>query len=335
MQRALQLADLGKFETAPNPRVGAVIVHEGVIIGEGFHRKYGQAHAEVNAVASVQNKELLKDSTIYVTLEPCSHTGKTPPCADLLVRHNFKRVVICNRDPYDKVNGIGIEKLQQAGIKVETDVLVEEGRNLNRRFFTFHEKERPYIILKWAQSADGFIAPNDNAQHWITGSLSKQLVHKWRAEEASILVGKNTALIDNPTLTTREVIGKNPTRITVDQHLSLPQDFNMYSADAKTIVLNGTKAEDKDNLELVTLDFQQSLAKQVAAVCFQRNIQSIIIEGGANTLSQFIAENLWDEARVFKGQASFNNGIAAPKTVGTAIQQQHIQTDELTILRNI
>ena len=335
IQRALLLANLGKFETSPNPRVGAVIVHQGKIIGEGFHRKYGQPHAEVNAVASVHDKKLLKDATIFVTLEPCSHTGKTPPCADLLIHHHFKRVVICNKDPFDEVNGSGILKLERAGIEVETGVLEEEGRTVNQRFFTFHEKKRPYIILKWAQSADGFITDNKKEQTWITGSLSKQLVHNWRAEEAAILIGKTTALVDNPELTTREVEGKNPTRIVVDENLSIPEEALIYSKEAATIVLNVKKSKKEEHVEYIASNFRENLAQQVAKICFERNLQSLIVEGGTNILEQFIHASLWDEARIFKGQAIFKHGIAAPKINGTVVHHQHIQSDELTVLRNL
>lgn len=335
MQRALLLANLGKFETSPNPRVGAVIVHQGKIIGEGFHRKYGQPHAEVNAIASVHNKELLKDSTIYVTLEPCSHTGKTPPCADLLIHHHLKKVVICNKDPFDEVNGSGILKLKQAGIEVITGVLEKQGRHLNRRFFSFHEKKRPYIILKWAQSADGFITAHKKEQTWISGSLSKQLVHNWRAEEAAILIGKNTALVDNPELTTREVEGKNPTRIVVDENLSIPKEALIFSKEAPTIVLNEKKSKKEEHVEYIASNFRENLAQQVANICFERNLQSLIVEGGTNILKQFIRASLWDEARVFRGQAVFKDGIVAPEINGTVVHQQCIQTDELTILRNL
>lgn len=335
MNRALQLAAMGKFNAAPNPMVGAVIVHHGKIIGEGFHRKYGEAHAEVHAVNSVQDKTLLKDSTIYVTLEPCSHTGKTPPCTDLIVKYEFKQVVICNKDPFDKVNGSGIQKLQHAGIEVKVGILEAEGRILNRRFFTFHENKRPYIILKWAQSADGFIAPSNKKQQWITGTLSKQLVHLWRAEEAAILVGKNTILIDNPELTTREVAGNNPTRVVIDENLSIPVESKVFSPDASTIILNGSKNEKRGNLEFIASNFRKNLPEQVAEICFKRNLQSIIIEGGASILKQFIAVKLWDEARIFTGASIFTDGIKAPKLNGTIISEQTIKTDQLQVIRNI
>ena len=335
MRRALQLANLGKFETSPNPRVGAVIVHNNKIIGEGFHRKYGEAHAEVNAVDSVENKSLLPESTIYVTLEPCSHTGKTPPCADLLVEHKFKKVVICNKDPFDQVNGSGIKKLQTAGIETEVGVLKADGRFLNRRFFTFHEQKRPYIILKWAQSADGFIAPSNQQQKWITGSTAKQLVHTWRAEEAAILVGKNTALIDNPRLTVRESSGKNPTRILVDENLSVSRKCLLFSNEANTLILNGVKESVNDNLELIKSDFRVNLASKVAEVCFERNLESLIIEGGASILQQFIDANIWDEARIFTGDTSFKNGIKAPILGGKTIRVETIENDQLEVIRNL
>lgn len=313
MQRALELAQMGKFYAAPNPRVGAVIVHENKIIGEGYHRKHGEAHAEVNAVNSVVDQSLLAEATIYVTLEPCSHYGKTPPCAHLLIQHNFERVVICNKDPFEKVDGSGIAKLKAAGIEVEVDCLKEEGSEVNKRFFTFHQKKRPYIILKWAESKDGFIAKKNNEQTWISNSTAKQLVHLWRAEEAAILVGKNTVLADKPELTTRLVEGNNPARIVIDEKLELDLNSKTFNNEAKTIILNPVEDKTIGNLHFIKRELRENLPKVIAEVCHQNNLQSIIVEGGASILNQFIEHNLWDEARVFIGPNNFENGIKAPQ----------------------
>jgi diaminohydroxyphosphoribosylaminopyrimidine deaminase/5-amino-6-(5-phosphoribosylamino)uracil reductase len=312
MKRALELAQMGKFYAAPNPKVGAVIVHKNKIIGEGFHRNYGEAHAEVNAVNSILDKSLLNKSTIYVTLEPCSHFGKTPPCTDLLIQHQFKRVVICNQDPFEKVDGSGIAKLKAAGIKVEIGCLKNKGLEINKRFFTFQTKKRPYIILKWAESKDGFIAKDSQKQTWISNSISKQMVHLWRSEEAAILVGKNTVLADNPELTTRLVAGKNPTRIIIDEKLELAQTLSVFNSEAKTIVLNAVEDKVIDNLCFIKKELRENLPKVIAEVCFQNNLQSIIIEGGASILNQFLEKQLWDEARVFIGNVNFIEGLSAP-----------------------
>ncbi len=333
MNRALQLAALGNLNAAPNPLVGAVVVHEGKIIGEGYHRACGEAHAEVNTIQSVSNKSLLCESTIYVTLEPCSHFGKTPPCADLIIQHNFKRVVICNLDPFEKVAGNGIKKLQAARIEVESGCLEKKGRHLNRRFFCFHEKKRPYIILKWAESADGFIGKK-NEQVWLTGYISKQLVHIWRAEESAILVGKNTAIIDNPELTVREVTGKNPTRLLVDKNLEIPNSSRIYSNESNTIVLNSIETKQHENIDYIKVNFENKLPTQVAKVCFDRNITSIIIEGGAKTLQQFIDSNLWDEARVFSTKKTIYKGVNSPTLKGTLEHSEKLENDTLNIYSN-
>ncbi|HZH70213.1 MAG TPA: bifunctional diaminohydroxyphosphoribosylaminopyrimidine deaminase/5-amino-6-(5-phosphoribosylamino)uracil reductase RibD, partial [Flavobacteriaceae bacterium] len=242
MQRALFLAQKGRFTTSPNPRVGAVIVHKNKIIGEGYHRQFGEAHAEPNAVASVKDKSLLAESTLYVTLEPCSHHGKTPPCVDLILKHKIPEVFIASKDPFEKVNGSGIEKLREAGVNVKIGLLEKEALELNKRFFTFHQKKRPYIILKWAETADGFIgrlqSDPKKEDSWITSAESKQLVHLWRAEEDGILVGSNTALADRPQLDCREVFGKNPLRILIDENLDVPLSFAIFNKKAPTIVFN-------------------------------------------------------------------------------------------------
>jgi len=314
MQRCIDLARLGEGNVAPNPMVGAVIVLNDCIIGEGYHQKYGEAHAEVNAVNSVVDKSVLKDATIYVSLEPCAHFGKTPPCSDLLVQYQFKRVVIGCQDSFSEVSGKGIQKLKDAGIEVRVGVLEEKCRELNKRFFTFHEMKRPYIILKWAQTQDGFIdIKRDDSTvgiNWISSPETKVLVHKWRSEEQSILVGKNTVLNDNPTLTVREVTGNNPIRIILDSHLEIKKEANVLNEDAPTIVFNKLKDEVIGTvcyLKLADLEVQT-----VVNALYDLSIQSIFIEGGAKILQSFIDSKVWDEARVILGTNSFNEGVKAP-----------------------
>jgi diaminohydroxyphosphoribosylaminopyrimidine deaminase/5-amino-6-(5-phosphoribosylamino)uracil reductase len=291
MLRALQLAEIGRGNVSPNPMVGCVIVHNDLIIGEGWHKKYGDWHAEVNAVNAVTDKSLLSEATAYVTLEPCSHFGKTPPCADLLVKHQLKRVVICNFDPFPLVAGKGIKKLQEAGIEVVTGVLEEKGRALNARFFTVVEKHRPYIILKWAESEDGFIAGENFEQIKISNSLSHKLSHKWRSEEDAIMVGTNTALFDNPKLNVREWTGKNPVRIVIDKNARLPKNLHLFDGSIKTIIMsNPTQFEELN----------------------QEKIQSIIVEGGTKLLQSFIDAQLFDEIRVFRSQNQLRKGVLAP-----------------------
>ena len=314
MQRCIDLALLGIGEVGSNPMVGAVIVLDDVIIGEGYHQKFGEAHAEVNAINAVKDKSLLNKATIYVSLEPCSHFGKTPPCADLLINSNFKKVVIGCQDTFSEVSGRGIEKLKAAKIDVVLGVLEEECRDLNRRFFTFHEQKRPYVILKWAQTKDGFLDrlrdDDTNKINWISSKETKTLVHKWRSEESSILVGKNTILNDNPTLTVRELTGKNPIRIILDSHLSLSLNFNVFNKDAETVVLNLEKEEIIEGLKFKKiLNFD---IDSILKALYDLNIQSVFVEGGAQTLQSFISSNLWDEVRVIVGNTTFTEGLKAP-----------------------
>ncbi len=328
MQRALDLAQLSRGSVSPNPLVGCVIVHNNVIIGEGRHEKYGEAHAEVNAIASVKDQSLLKGSTVYVNLEPCSHFGKTPPCADLLVKHQVKKVVIANIDPNPLVSGKGIQKLKDAGIEVTTGVLESKGVELNKSFFTFLSKKRPYIILKWAETADGFIARENFDSKWISNEHSRQLVHKWRSEEDAVLVGTATALHDNPALTVRDWSGRNPTRIVLDRYNRLPKTLTLFDGQQQTICYTVSKSESQENLEFVKLNessFQHSLLEDLA----KRNIQSIIIEGGATTLQQFINSALWDEARVFTSDKEFGSGIAAPQFNGNLTATESVFNDTL------
>lgn len=338
MQRCIELAELGMGNVSPNPLVGCVIVHENTIIGEGYHQKLGEAHAEVNAINNVFAKfgddapALLAKATAYVSLEPCAHFGKTPPCADLLIKHQLKTVVIGNADPFAKVNGKGVEKLQNAGIEVRIGILENKCTFLNRRFFTRIKQQRPFIILKWAQTSNGFFAPKDNSQKWITGPLAKQLAHKWRGEEDAILVGKKTALIDNPQLTNRNSKGKNPIRIIIDRDLILPQTHHIYNNEAKTIIFNEIRTEVIENIHFVQMeDMKFYLAQKIAFQLYLMDIQSIIIEGGIHVLNQFIEANLWDEARIFKSKTIWVDGILAPTLTGNIIEQLPLGDDELTI----
>jgi diaminohydroxyphosphoribosylaminopyrimidine deaminase/5-amino-6-(5-phosphoribosylamino)uracil reductase len=332
MQRAMELATRGLGYVSPNPLVGCVIVHDGTIIGEGWHKKYGEAHAEVNAVNSVQHKSLLKDSTVYVNLEPCSHTGKTPPCADMLVREQVKKVIIANEDPNPLVAGKGITKLRAAGIPVITDMLAEKGRVLNKRFFTFMERRRPYIILKWAQTLDGFIAKEDFDSKWISGELSRQLVHKWRTEEDAVLVGARTAQYDNPQLTVRDWTGRNPVRVVLDRFLKLDDQLVLFDQQAKTFRYNVLKDEEQHNKLLIKVP-EQNFLQEVIHNLYVQKIQSVIIEGGAQTLQAFIDLQLWDEARVFASPMMFKKGIRAPDLQGQVIARQTLAADELIVYK--
>lgn len=332
MQRAMELALKGIGYVSPNPLVGCVIVHDDKIIGEGYHQKYGQAHAEVNAIDAVTDKSLLRDSTLYVNLEPCSHFGKTPPCADLLIRHNVKKVVIANVDSNPLVGGRGITKLREAGVEVVTNVLEQEGREVNKRFFTFVEKQRPYIVLKWAQTSDGFIARKNFDSKWISSELSRQLVHRWRSEEAAILVGKNTALHDDPQLNVRSWTGPNPVRIVIDRNLSLPKHLKMFTDNQPTLVYNVKESDTNGVIHRIRVS-ANSFFQDLIVDLYHRGLQSIIIEGGASTLANFINLDLWDEARVFTSHQEFREGIPAPQISGMLMSSEMIDTDFLKIYR--
>lgn len=314
MRRCLQLASYGSGFVAPNPMVGCVIVCNNQVIGEGYHKLFGGPHAEVNAFARVEQKELLSESTVYVSLEPCSHQGKTPPCTDLLVSNNVKRVVIGCRDSNPVVSGKGIERLKRAGIEVIEGVLEEECRQLNKRFFTFHERRRPYVVLKWAQTLDGFIDRVRNEEkkgiNWVSSELTKTLVHKWRSEEQSILVGRNTIINDNPSLTVREYDGQNPIRIVIDSQLQISQELNIYSNEAPTLVFNRIKNEKKENVEWIKIP--ETSTSYILEELYKRDISSVFVEGGSRTLQYFIIDNVWDEARVIVGNTKFGDGVKAP-----------------------
>lgn len=335
MRRALELAVLGKGNVTPNPLVGAVIVFNDKIIGEGFHQKYGEAHAEVNAVNSVSDKSLLSKSTIYVTLEPCSHHGKTPPCADLLIQYNFNRVVIGCSDTFDLVDGAGIQKLKANHIETSTFVLEKECREVNKMFFTYHEKKRPYIFLKWAQSSDAFIdseTSNNDEITWISKPEIQPIVHKWRNDYQAILVGKNTVIRDNPSLTVRAARGVDPIRIVLDSNCELTSDRKILNDGNKTIVLNTVKTEENGPVSYHMVE--NMTPDTISNALYQKGIQSVLIEGGAKTLQSFIDANLWDEACIIEGQTTLNSGTKAPKLDRNMHESKSIFGDTLKFYRS-
>lgn len=348
IKRCIEIAKNGLGFTRPNPMVGCVIVHHNKIIGEGFTSPYGGNHAEVNAIASVLDKSLLKEATLYVTLEPCSHFGKTPPCTNLIIEYQIPKVVIGTLDTNSKVSGKGIEILRNAGCDVTVGILENECKIQHKRFFTFHNKQRPYIILKWAETKNGFMAPfrhyeqnevisksaeslpqqtsllrNDAKPVWITNEISRQLVHKWRAEEHAILVGTKTVLADNPSLTVRDWTGQNPIRIVLDKDVKLPKNSNIFNNEAETIIISKHD-----------INFNEKIGSQICSLLHKKDIQSVIIEGGSKTLQTFIDEDLWDEARVFTGDMTFENGVKAPKLSGNLIFEKLIIGDHLKIYIN-
>lgn len=339
MKRCFELALKGLGHVAPNPMVGCVIVKDREVIAEGYHKEYGKAHAEVNAINSLGPGFDFTDCTLYVNLEPCSHQGKTPPCSDLLVTKKFKKVVICNTDTNPLVGGKGIKRLKKAGIEVETGILEKEGRELNKRFFTFHEKKRPYIILKWAQTNDGFISqqpvPENKIENWITGEDSKKLVHKWRAQEQAIMVGTNTVICDDPELTVRLVEGKNPVRITIDKTLKLKPDSKIFNDASETLVFTAVDKASFGNTYFIKLDFSKTILPQILNKLVDSNISSLIVEGGTTLLQSFINENLWDEARVFiNPDKNFGSGIKSPGFDLSKAHQQKPGTDNIFTLKN-
>lgn len=340
MERCLEMAAMGLGNTAPNPMVGCVIVHDGRIIGEGFHRKYGEAHAEVNAIHSVKEKNLLQRSVLYVNLEPCSHYGKTPPCADLILQYKIPKVAIGCLDSFEKVSGKGVARLKENGCEVITGILEKKCRLLNQRFFTFHEKRRPYVILKWAQTLDGYIAPAEaGISRQISGMKSQMLVHKWRSEEQGILVGTNTAITDNPRLNAREWKGKDPVRIVIDKELRLlaksrQNNICLLDQSQPTIVFTSVKKKSEKNLEYSTIDFTKNIIPLIFSELFQREIQSVIVEGGAQLINSFIRSGYWDEARVFVSDKIFCQGIKAPLIAGTLLSKEKIGEDDLIFFRN-
>ncbi|GAP69813.1 diaminohydroxyphosphoribosylaminopyrimidine deaminase [Bacteroidales bacterium 6E] len=338
MNRCIELATLGSGTTAPNPMVGCVIVRNGKIIGEGYHIQHGGPHAEVNAINSVRDKEWLKESTLYVSLEPCAHYGKTPPCSDLIIRMGIPRVVIGTSDPFAEVSGRGIEKLKKSGVDVLTGLLGAECRWLNRRFFTFHEKKRPYVILKWAQSADGFMAPDKNRKErqpvWITNELSRQFVHKCRSEEASILVGTQTAIEDNPTLTVRDWAGQSPLRLVIDRKGMIPENSHLLDGSKETVVFTEKDGASKNLITYITLDFKLNILPHILQYLYQREILSVYIEGGAKTLEHFIEQGIWDEAHLFFGPGFMGSGVRSPEISGIVMSNEVFDDDRLIVLLN-
>ncbi len=340
MQRCVQLAQNGLGTTYPNPLVGSVLVCEGKIIGEGWHQKAGGPHAEVVAINAVKDKSLLSKATLYVSLEPCSHFGKTPPCSNLIIEKQIPRVVIGTLDPNIQVAGKGIEKLKNAGIQVTVGVMEKECNKLNKRFFTFHLKKRPYIILKWAQSIDGYLAPpqekrTEKKPFWISNAYSKQRVHKWRTEEQAILVGTQTVVDDNPQLNSREWWGNNPLRIALDRTLKIPAQAHLLDNQIPTLILTEKNSmKEYENVSYEKIPFDENLAESICSVLYQKGIQSVLVEGGAQTLNTFIAKGLWDEARIITGSQTFGNGIKAPQVSGIYLSNTNLETDQLQIIRN-
>ena len=315
MARCLQLAANGLCNAAPNPMVGAVIVYKDRIIGEGYHARCGEAHAEVNAIRSVKDERLLKEATIYVSLEPCSHHGKTPPCADLIISKGIPRVVVGCQDPFSLVAGRGIGKLRAAGIEVKVGVLENECRKLISHFITFNTKKRPYITLKWAESADCFIdiKRNDGSPVILSSPLTGMLTHKRRAEHAAILVGTNTALLDNPSLTTRQWYGKNPTRLVIDRRNALPKDLTLFNGEVPTVVFTEQEVENQPNLTYVKIDFKDNILPQIMQYLYEAKLQTLLVEGGAKLLQSFIDSKLWDEIVIEKTPTILKDGVAAPQ----------------------
>jgi diaminohydroxyphosphoribosylaminopyrimidine deaminase/5-amino-6-(5-phosphoribosylamino)uracil reductase len=335
MQRCIDLARLGQGYVAPNPMVGAVVVYNGKIIGEGYHHKFGAAHAEVEAIRSVKEQHLLAEATVYVSLEPCAHFGKTPPCADLLVKHQFKRVVIGCRDSYHEVSGKGIERLKKAGIQVTVGVLEQACIELNKRFFTFHSKKRPYVILKWAQSKDGFIdqklPDSERSVQWISSPETQALVHHWRSEEQTILVGRKTIENDNPSLTVREVTGQNPIRVIIDSQLKTSKDSTIFRDENQTLIINRIKSGKEENVTY--LQVNEVNTQSILEVLWQQNITSVFIEGGSKTIQHFILDQLWDEARVIVGNQVFVSGTKAPSISKTPNRVLSFSSDSIYIYK--
>lgn len=334
MNRCLELARRGAGLVSPNPMVGAVLVHEGRIIGEGWHQRYGDAHAEVHAIRSVADTGLLKSSILYVSLEPCSHTGKTPPCADLIIESGIRSVIIGAGDPNPKVSGQGIRRLLDAKISVTSGVSEQAARELNPGFLSWHERRRPWVILKWAQSRDGFMAPADRKRVNISCDESLALVHSWRAIEDCVLVGTSTALLDDPELTVRYSKGRNPVRAVLDMGCRLPNTLKLFDGSAQTLLLNALHNVDRGDLRYRLVDVSTSLPFGILDTLQSERIQSVIVEGGAKLLNSFISAGLWDEARIFASPEPLNQGLPAPALPGSPDSQTKVGVDSLTIIRN-
>ncbi len=339
MNRCFELALRGIGHVAPNPMVGSVIVYKGKIIGEGYHQKYGEWHAEVNAINSVSDKSVLPESTIYVNLEPCAHQGKTPPCASLIASHKIKRVVIGSIDPFAKVAGRGVEILKNAGCETKVGILEKEAMELNRRFMLFHTQKRPYIILKWAETLDGYmdkLRTKDTPREpfWITNKLARRLVHKWRSEEAAIMIGTNTAMKDNPKLNVRNWEGRSPLRVVLDRSLRLPTNLAVFDQSIPTLVFTEKDLLSAENLEFIKVEKYENTIQKVMSGLYNREIQSVIIEGGAYLLKSLLEEDLWDEARIFVGNKLFGRGSAAPKMFHLPIADEWIGDSRLLYYRH-
>ncbi len=338
MERCLSLAEAGAGMVAPNPMVGCVVVHAGKIIGEGFHHVYGGPHAEVTALASVCNPDLLPESTLYVSLEPCAHHGKTPPCADLIIERKIPRVVVGTSDPFPEVAGMGIAKLKKAGIDVEVGILEKESREQNRRFITFHEKKRPYVILKWAQTGNGFLDDGREGKTgqplWISNSLSRRLVHRFRSQEAAVMVGTVTALKDDPSLTVRDWSGRNPLRVVLDPNNRLPRNLKLFDKRQMTLVFTGEDRENEENIGYEKISFHGNVPAQILETLYQRNIQSLVVEGGAITLRSFLESGLWDEAQIFTSPLWFEKGTPAPELRAVAMATEWLDDDRLQVFRH-
>ena len=336
MNKCIALAKQGLGNTYPNPLVGSVVVYKGEVIGSGWHQKSGEAHAEVHSIHHVSDRSLLADSTLYVNLEPCNHYGKTPPCTDLIIQSGIRHVVIGMKDPFEKVNGRGIQKLRHAGVRVDVGIEAAACRELNKRFITTIEKQRPYIILKWAETLDRFLAPKNkttNEPVWISNLLSRTLAHQWRAEEQSILIGKQTALDDNPALTTRLYKGPSPIRLLIDPKEEVDRKAKVFNPDQKVIVFTANKSRTEAHIEYVAIDFSANGLQQILSTLFQKGIQSMLVEGGSITLQHFIDSGLWDEARVITGREKFIDGIAAPNITSFSEKSNTTKTLERNVLK--
>jgi diaminohydroxyphosphoribosylaminopyrimidine deaminase / 5-amino-6-(5-phosphoribosylamino)uracil reductase len=338
MQRCIDLARKGAGSVAPNPLVGCVIVHNEKIIGEGYHRVFGGPHAEVNAINSVADESLLRHSTLYVNLEPCAHFGKTPPCSDLVIEKKIPHVIVGIIDPFTKVAGKGIERMINAGINVEIGVMEDECKELNKRFFTFHQKKRPYVILKWAETVDGFI-DRDRSKvvskpNWITPDVCKVTVHKQRSEEDAVMIGTNTAQRDNPSLNVRYWVGKNPTRIVLDGKNRLNDSLHLFDHSNKTLVFTRTPKKEEKNLQYIEVDFDDFLQEEILDALYDNNITSVIIEGGTRLLNGFISKGLWDEAWRYIGNKHFVSGVKAPDITGDLLTRETLSDAVLLVFKN-
>lgn len=337
LHRCIELAKLGAGNVAPNPMVGAVLVHQGKIIGESYHKQFGEAHAEVNCLNSVgeENLQFISESTLYVSLEPCAHFGKTPPCVDLIINKQIRKVVIGSRDPFEQVDGKGIEKLRNAGVEVHFPVLEKKCSELNKRFFTFFQQHRPYVLLKWAQTADAKISSGTSERLMISNEITNRLVHKWRSEEHAILVGTSTALLDNPSLSVRSWQGKDPIRLVIDMDLSLPSNLKIFDQSQPTIVFNALKHQEGEKLIYYQLENNSDVINQIVEVCYKLNIQSVLVEGGAKLLQSFIDEGIWDEARVITNtDLLVGSGLPAPNLNNAQlVKQEQMLSDSISYFR--